>query len=254
MKQDEDALLEEAINLAAAEREQLGAAARNDAENNVERCDHGFSPWPRGHVCAGFVRTFAREFNDGDTSVISDKMFSALKVTVTKRSMKYDAVWNDPDLLEQVMSYFLAEGTDMLLRMQDDLACRSGALVIFFEMRRDRIASGGTLYDLWSYRKANELSKDTCDEHTLVSFFRKRIPCKCLDKRYKEVKSIEKMGHCDNPDCPLPDGKAVLSKFMNCERCQMMKYCSIECQKANWPYHKEFCASVSAEQKARQTK
>jgi hypothetical protein len=28
------------------------------------------------------------------------------------------------------------------------------------------------------------------DEHTLVKFFRKRIPCSCLDEKYQEVKQI----------------------------------------------------------------
>lgn len=48
---NEDALLEEAINLAAAEREKLDAA-------EVEKCDHGFVLLPQMH---GFMQTEASE-------------------------------------------------------------------------------------------------------------------------------------------------------------------------------------------------
>ena len=236
---DETALLEEAINLAATEREQLETAAKNDEENNAERCDHGFSPLPRGHICTGFVRAFVRDFSASNKNRTIDRLDDACKA-----SQKYSAVWHDPDLLEHVMSHFLAEGTNMLLRGQDKVARQSGMFLIFFEIWRDSMTSGGTP-DFRSYVKISELSRDTCDEHTFVSFFRKRIPCKCLDKRYKEVKSIVKMGHCNNPDCPLPDRQTELSKLMNCEQCRAVFYCSTECQKAAWPSHKKNCVEIS---------
>ena len=65
--------------------------------------------------------------------------------------------------------------------------------------------------DKFDRAKVGELL--AADEHTLVQFFRKQIPCKCLDERYKEVKSIPKMGMCFNIDCPLPDQRAVRSKM-----------------------------------------
>eukprot|EP00984_Skeletonema_dohrnii_P004367 scaffold1560_cov146-Skeletonema_dohrnii-CCMP3373.AAC.2 len=47
------------------------------------------------------------------------------------------------------------------------------------------------------------------DKHTLVSFFRSRIPCKCLDEKYKEVKNITKMGICANLGCSKGKGGLV---------------------------------------------
>ena len=238
---DETVLLEEAINLAAAEREQLGVTAKNDEKKKVERCNHGFSPLPRGHVCAGFIRTFAREFSL--VYFTTDEFENALQ-NVLMATRKYAAVWHDPGMLQLVISHFLAEGTDMLLRGQDDNTRQSAAYAKFFEQWR--AVKCGAIGDFRSqHGKVEELSCDTCDEHTLVSFFKKRIPCKCLDEKYKEVKSIVKMGHCNNPDCPLPDGKTERSKLMNCEECRSIYYCSRECQKAAWPSHKEYCAMVS---------
>ena len=243
---DEDALLEEAINLAAAEKKKLDAAAKRDEENNAETCDHGFAPLPRGHVCKAFIDTYVREFTASKENSNVNRYKDAHEAT-----KKWPEVWYNTDMLQLVVSYFLAEGTDMLLKGEDDLAHHSAVYASMFEQTLN-------LFKHWSgvktcksqkfrrWDKIGAVSGDTCDEHTLVSFFKKRIPCKCLDKRYKEVKSIAKMGLCDNRSCPLPDNKIERSKLMNCEQCLVAQYCSIECQKADWPLHKEDCVAISA--------
>jgi hypothetical protein len=84
------------------------------------------------------------------------------------------------------------------------------------------------------------------DINTLVNYFRKRIPCKCLDKRRKEVKSVTKMGRCCNPTCSLPDRQVERKKMFRCTGCSSMYYCSYECQKAHWKSdHKKICKAVA---------
>ena len=238
---DEEALLEKAINLAAAERKKLEATAKNDEENKVERCDHGFSPLPRGHVCELFIRSFVREYRYS----ASNKNSTIGRLSdASQATQKYTAVWSNPDMLKHVMSHFLAEGTNEILEERDDIARHSGVLAIYFEQVRDQLTGNNTS----AFKKTSNaavLSSDICDGHTLVSFFRKRIPCKCLDKKYKEVKSIVKMGQCMNSECPLPHQRIERSKLMVCEQCLTMCYCSVECQKAAWPRHKEDCVRVS---------
>ena len=233
-KTDEDALLEEAINLAAAEREKLDAAATND-----ERCDHGFVPLPRGHVCKMFIQSFAYEFNASKKNCIYDRFLDAWDATE-----KYIKVWRNPDMLQLVVSYFLAKGTDSLILEleKDDLVRQSVLAASFFENRRAELT--GNTEVIGKTSKICDLSDENCDEHTLVSYFRNRIPCKCLDKRYKKVKSIVKTGNCHNEGCLLPNGKAERSTLMHCNQCRLAQYCSIECQKAHWPTHKEQCARV----------
>jgi len=95
------------------------------------------------------------------------------------------------------------------------------------------------------------------DEHTLVSFFGKRIPCACLDEKYEVVKSIAKVGLCANPKCSLPDRKATRDKMLYFTQCRLENYCSRECQVAHWKIHKEYCqvaASALAEVKMRHKK
>jgi len=79
------------------------------------------------------------------------------------------------------------------------------------------------------------------DEHTVVKFYRRRIPCTCLDKKYVEVKSITKMGICYNLQCNFLDRMVERSKTMYCSRCRCVTYCSREYQKAHWPMHKIQC-------------
>mmetsp|Transcript_8640 Transcript_8640/g.12390 ORF Transcript_8640/g.12390 Transcript_8640/m.12390 type:complete len:146 (+) Transcript_8640:1871-2308(+) len=93
-----------------------------------------------------------------------------------------------------------------------------------------------------NFAKIKELY--SADIHTLVGFQRKRIPCSCVDEKYKEVKSIPKIGLCCNPGCPLPGGMTERSLTMCCSRCREANYCSRECQVAAWQDHRgEFLVS-----------
>eukprot|EP00984_Skeletonema_dohrnii_P024737 scaffold13863_cov94-Skeletonema_dohrnii-CCMP3373.AAC.2 len=77
------------------------------------------------------------------------------------------------------------------------------------------------------------------DSHTCVKFFRRRISCRCLDKKYDEVKTISKMGVCFNEECP--DRRVERNKTMYCSGCRCITYCSRACQKADWTAHKQEC-------------
>mmetsp|Transcript_9211 Transcript_9211/g.18519 ORF Transcript_9211/g.18519 Transcript_9211/m.18519 type:complete len:114 (+) Transcript_9211:288-629(+) len=91
------------------------------------------------------------------------------------------------------------------------------------------------------------LEINSSDDHTLVSFYRKRITCSCLNEKYKEVKSIKKMGYCNNEKCPLPGGKVERSKMLYCTRCSVEYYCSRDCQETHWSDHREVCKKKAEE-------
>ena len=254
---EEDAMLEEAIN-----RE---VAANNDEVNNFQICNHGFVPVPRSPVCLVFLKSFFDEYyaccrSNLDFYYLFEHIYEATKTT-------YAEVWNDPDKLNWIASRFTKQGTNEILDGYYHTAARSAVFSSFFEQcavikeyTKDQTHSSECLnwadFDrLCNWNKIFELYLG--DDHTLMSFLRKRIPCKCLDKKYKEVKWITKIGLCCNEDCSLPGNKTARGEMLSCTQCRRASYCSRECQVAHWPSHKEFCvaaANMRAAQKSRQKK
>ena len=250
-KDDDDALLEEAINLAAAEREELEAAAKNDDVNNSEECHHGFDPLPKNHVCVAFIKSFA-DLYDAFCRISNPKLKldRLLEHIYEATKTSYAEVWNDSDNLKLAASYFVDLGTNQIREGSYPNAGIGAMCSFFFEQwaaitmyQNDTQAScDWNIFDtLCDWGKLYELHEG--DEHTLVSYFRKRIPCKCLDNKYKEVKTIKKIGLCCNPNCSLPDKnkKTVRSKMLYCTQCRKANYCSRECQVAHWPSHRSEC-------------
>jgi len=157
-----------------------------------------------------------------------------------KTQETFASVWKDAEKLKQVVSYCVAIGTQWIIDEEEDQARFWPSITYFFE---EIIA-----VEFFSQRSLQLCRIDelcSCDPHTLVSFFRKRIPCKCLDEKYEEVKSVTKMGSCSNPDCNLPDGKAERNKILYCAQCDQVGYCSRACQKAHWKEHKKICRYVA---------
>ena len=259
--EDEDAMLEAAINLAAAERDELEAAAKNEEEDNSDICNHGLVPYPRNHICVEFLGSFADEFNACNSSNrridhFFEHIYEAMKAT-------YAEVWNDSEKIQWVASYFIMNGTNEILGGNYPHAGIRAMCSSFFEQWAAEIRKNETqdscdwkiFQTLCYWGKISELCYG--DEHTLVSFFRKRIPCNCLDSKYEEVKSIKKIGICCNTSCSPPDKikKTVRSTMFYCTQCRNANYCSRECQVAHWPTHKQFCIATAlrlASRKSRQ--
>ncbi len=151
---------------------------------------------------------------------------------------KYEDVWNIPSRMRCIIVQFTHMGVDLLLEGNSKDASHYASIAYFFEqhiacnLRKDR--------PTMNWPKINELYFDP-DEHTLISFFKKRISCSCLDGMYKQVKSVKKLGICYNLDCPLPYCRAERNCMKSCSGCLSVNYCSRACQKMDWPRHKRFC-------------
>ena len=139
--------------------------------------------------------------------------------------------------LDTFISMVLARGAQLILDRDDETAQLYASLACYFE---DFKAVGVHMTRaVPNFPKIFELL--SADDHTLVSYYRKRIPCVCLDEKYKEVKSVKKTGLCYNPNCSHPGRKVERSRMFSCTRCDVANYCSVECQKAEWKRHRHFC-------------
>jgi hypothetical protein len=246
---DEDALLEEAIKLAAAEKESLDAAAAEQKEQDkkvaakhVNECKHGFVANEDHCIISDFAITYITGYNSvGPEAILAERLIAAEKATAEK----YPEVWGDPSKLKQVVSYFIFRGTRAVLDGNVNNARCYAAIACYFE-EHNAVYLQKTKF---THDPTKPLELFSADEHTLVKYLRKNIPCKCLDKKYKEVKSITKMGVCFNPKCSIPDKRVERRKMLYCTRCCVVNYCSRECQEAAWPEHKELCNKIMAERK-----
>ncbi|KAK1734241.1 hypothetical protein QTG54_015008 [Skeletonema marinoi] len=199
------------------------------------KCKHGLDLLSNAdNTCFQFVHAFEDAyFYEASGANISVCLIAAEDATLDK----FADVWDDSAKMEIAISFLLCTGTQYFLKGNYADARHSAVITRYFEQR---IAVGlKQTQALVNWPKINEVYEG--DVHTLVKFFRKRIPCSCLDAKYDEVKSITKMGVCYNPECSAPLGKVERSKTMYCSRCRCVTYCSPECQKADWKLHRPSC-------------
>ena len=69
-------------------------------------------------------------------------------------------------------------------------------------------------------------------------FFIKRAPCRCFDEQKRRLKVLPRTDSCHYQACKKPDSH---SNLQECSKCRRTAYCSAECQRKDWPTHKEDC-------------
>jgi len=201
---------------------------------------HGFST---NQDCSGvheFVKLFCKKckFKTDDDIALEQCIQAAIDVTYASNHR----IWSNSNDMEIAISFMLYFGTQDILK--GDLAnARAIATVANFFEQWVAMTLCKSQYD-WYWPKIHELYN--ADEHTLVSYFRNRISCTCLDDKHREVRAIKKMGICCNLRCSLPERKLQRSGLESCEQCRHVHYCSRKCQKNDWKRHKEACLGVAA--------
>jgi hypothetical protein len=209
------------------------------------QCKHGTKPLSSRDICLQFAAVFIESFREavhdscGERSVwqcLTDVQNAMATVD------KFAEVGNDSAKMEIATSIILCMGTEYTLEGEDRTARKCATIARYF---KQHIAVDlKQSQALPNEPKVGEMYE--CDEHTLVKFFRHRIPCSCLDEKYEEVKHVPKLGFCYNPQCSIPGSMPERSKTKYCSRCRNAVYCSRECQEADWSEHNPVCDMYAA--------
>ena len=206
-------------------------------------CRHGCPPLStdEGKICCEFINEYM--IAGSELTRLRVNVAEAFVTATEATTEKYIDVYAFK--MDLVISFILLSGTQCILNGDNHIAQMYASLACYFEefnavtLKKTKASP--------NFSKVIELYYS--DDHTLVSYYRKRIPCSCLDEKYKEVKSVKKMGRCYNPNCSHPDGSVERSKMFFCTQCGVANYCSVECQRADWKRHRQSCGNV-AERKA----
>ena len=222
--------------------EQLTAAQMQRVQSGNAKCLHGFDPVSDIHItnCSQFVIAFLESFDEarGSGTSLQICLIAARDATMDE----YAEVWTDSAEMESVIRCLLFFGTEEILKGDDYYAKTAATFARYFEEHISVVLKETQALFRWN----KIFETHYADLHSLVNFFRHRIPCSCLDEKYEEVKNITKMGVCYNKQCNHPNGRVEYSKTMYCDRCLRVTYCSRECQKADWSGHKSNCEECAA--------
>jgi hypothetical protein len=207
--------------------------AKLEISNYLTSCTHGSIPLPKGHFCKQFARQFEKHYHNST----SDRLIESLEQAYEATKEKFADVWGDSSKMELAYSSILAVGAQAILNGFTSDARLDATFANYFEQHMAvKLKKTQASMDNPKLAELND-----ADPHTLISYFRHRIPCSCLDAKYKQVKCTPKMGECCNHKCSLRYNKVERSAMMSCGRCRIAHYCSTQCQKAHWKDHKEEC-------------
>lgn len=203
--------------------------------SSVSVCTHGWShtEYPVNHDCHNFIEAVLNVVTRA--SVAGDACSDAIDTTVHT----FPELWKDPASMEWISSALISLGTDILLAEDDERGVFDCSTAIgLSEHIKQHLACNVYESQPFCYHaRVHDLLN--ADIRRCVSYIKKRVPCSCLDEKYKEVKALPKMGTCRYPKCSHPQSKVALSKLLSCERCRRQHYCSEECHAADWQRHKE---------------
>lgn len=208
----------------------------------IEKYESCLRGYDQDYVCAEFVKHFMEIV--GQIPMEGNPHGVATEVS----RKKYPLMWQNEHKLVTIKMLLLAMGTNCVLSGDIDLARQCASCAHFFKIFVEDIFHEGRAM-MMGADKNTELFLS--DEHTLVRYLQKHIPCSCLDNKYEEVKGVKKMGFCSFPHCKIPDRMAERSTMLYCTRCRQTNYCSRECQESHWRAgHKEDCDDLRKQRKA----
>ena len=204
---------------------------------NSTFCNHGGLPYDMPTVCVQFITAFYKSIIQlsytGEANV-AIRGLDALQIAFEKFP---EAVTNE-NYRWIMKKNMISNGVASLLGPSWYMALSCAAAIMVID----------------SYDPSSPISPGNIDErhakhyltcmdiicgchHSMVKYFVKQIPCKCLDELYSQDKAnCPKISACTN--CKMREERRNMFVCTGCER---TIYCSKACQLEDVPTHKESC-------------
>ena len=177
-----------------------GPSMQLKEDDDSLQCTHGYVALPDGHIGQDIIAALTQTLDlAGDLEDLR-LVLQALQSS----SQAFPNVWENAHTMERINSFFISRGVQFVLEGKEGISLAAVAfLVNVIEQRR----ACRVLRTQETPKMSKFLEVANGDTRTLISFFRKHIPCKCLDERYREAKALKKTGTCGNAYCSLPEGE-----------------------------------------------
>lgn len=131
----------------------------------------------------------------------------------------------------------LKHGTAAFLEENLDSAREFASFASFFEQnfhKHGNSVNWGKFNELFMLMSAHSCNSSERESHAPAWM------------RSTKKSNPDKIGICNNLECPLPDRLRVKrSGMVYCAKCNHVNYCNRECQKSDWKRHKEYCFDSS---------
>ena len=229
--------------------------------HNATKCRHGSDAIPTDHICYRFVAQFEVEartvFDRNATIAFADRKvdhvvteFSPSSVCETvlerlKGDNRFREIWNNDTNKRIALQLLVSLGTNLLLKEEYGIAEQKyssfAASVVAFGtvcMQHDFVTIYSGVENIPRGRDRNYVRDfhSSCYVSDTTRFFKHKSPCKCLKEKYSQIKHTPKFGQCKY--CLATKLRKHL--FL-CGKCQFSHYCSVDCQRCDYPLHKQIC-------------
>lgn len=227
--------------MGSSRKRRAGQARRIAAANAPPRirpgCMHGCPPAPAtdDHIMFQCWELIRRELEAPGRSCVLKLMEMVL--------CEYEPILHTPSLKTTFRKLVIAKGTSLLLYDLASNIMTEGPSVIAdlillmddYDKQRGLFDGGHGQHYLSTMQKIRDLH-DGDQRRALTRFYARKIPCNCLHEHDAVAKTEEKRGYCFH--CK----KVLELRHLNlCNGCKYNQYCSVECQREDWPLHKTLC-------------
>ena len=201
------------------------------AESDVG-CDHRCVVPPSDHTVSRFMNTIDEEWKN-------NSLVAAMRYTF----FKHPDVWKSAEHRKIAIGLLLRMGTNLMLqknRANEDkrkfeLVVTIAQAILLLECYGDK-GNFDDAYNLADMKVHRSLPGHS-GERDALKFYSKRLACSCLQEKYKLARrSLPKLGMCEHCEKFMQR-----EHLMTCGRCKVPRYCSRECQVAEWSNHDEVC-------------